>query len=84
MGKIIYRYSRYYHHDSQEYETVEEAAKSAWYDWEYEEAYPISIEQDGVIIWGHIPVPNPGSEERLDDIDRLQSLAGIVDDDDDD
>lgn len=44
---VIYRYSRNYVKDERHFETLEEAMRSAYLDYETGEAHPVEIEHDG-------------------------------------
>lgn len=61
------------HQDEEEFGSVKEAAKFAWYSTLADTAYIESIEESGVVVWGK------GSCDSSDA--RLRELAGIEEDD---
>jgi hypothetical protein len=56
--------------ESFEFESVKEAASSAWWDIEENQAYPVSIEESGVIVWEN---KGPFTESS----EKLRELAEI-------
>ncbi len=72
---VILTMTRFGQHHQFTHATVKDAARDACADVETNEAAPVSIEEDGVVVWRN-GGPFNGS------YDRLRELAGIADDDD--